>query len=411
MANRIQEQLRMLAVRERMREGGAERIGEASANLPADAVPERPAEALDNVADNLRQLRQRDAQWLEGTDATAWEQARDIFLAHAGPMLGRAVGRQAPHPHDGVVAEAVIIADGTRPSFLLCDGKVDPADPFLGTWGGEVATARTAGIDRLAGAVGRIQPQSGHARNFIGTGTLVSADAGDGTGLILTNMHVIEEARSTFGIAMTPVGDALRIDGHMEIDFVGEACSLGRNRFRIVEARYPAGAGRIFTGIDAAVATIVPIDETSRFPVPTPALSTLPAYATGGLTSLATIGFPAAPGFHDDPEVDWNFVIGTLFGNKFGLKRLAPGLFTQPLGSHPEDIGHRAIGHDATTFGGASGSLVVAWLDADTPGFALHFGGQTSASNYAVAFAVERTALEAIGVPFDGAALPPVPTP
>lgn len=63
--------------------------------------------------------------------------------------------------------EAVIVSDGTRPSFALCGGGIAPDDPFLGRWNGNVATAEAAGIRTLAQAVGRIQPEFGHATNFV----------------------------------------------------------------------------------------------------------------------------------------------------------------------------------------------------------------------------------------------------
>ena len=58
--------------------------------------------------------------------------------------------------------EALIVADGSRPSFALQNGRYDPADPFIGNWLGQLnATGNTmAGIAR---AVGRIQPENGSA--------------------------------------------------------------------------------------------------------------------------------------------------------------------------------------------------------------------------------------------------------
>ena len=398
MIDRQRQLLRMLAISEHAREQGAESIGEASAGLPADAKPQRPGDLIDQVATNLDRLAGKACDD-PAHDPVQWQKARDLLLAHAGPALARAVAGEAVSRGSLIGAEAVIIADGTRPSFLLCGGEVSADDPFLGRWGGDVATARAAGLRRLAGAVGRIQPQNGHASRFIGTGSLIARDPADGTGLILTNKHVIDEARSVFGIRMTQQADRLTVEDPLEIDFIGEACSLDRNVFNIVEVLFPPGAGAIFAGIDAAVARIAPGPASQAMPAPVPLLSADAAYANGGMTSLATIGFPAAPQYQDD-GVDWNFVLGTLFGHKFGLKRLAPGLFTEALGSHPQDVHRLAIGHDATTFGGASGSLVCAWLNDRTPGFALHFGGQTEVNNYAVAFAAVKAALKSVGVPF-----------
>ncbi len=386
---RIDQLARLLAAGEASRQAGTESLDRAEAALPPDATPSRPQDILDAVEANLSPPR--------GIDEAEWRKARDQLLKHAGSALARLKqGDRQLAADEGCAMEAIVVSDGTRPSFLLCDGEVASDDPFLGSWGGQVKTAEANGIARLIAAVGRIQPANGHASRFIGTGTLIDRDAG----LVLTNYHVIESARSDFGVAMTQTDNRIRVDGVLEIDFVGESCSLATCRFRIAEVLLPAGYGSTFDGLDAAVARIEPLKAGASLPETVPQLSRDPAYATGALTSLALIGFPAAPAFQDGENVDWDFVIKTLFGNRFGVKRLAPGRFTQPLGSHPQDTRALAIGHDATTFGGASGALVAAWLDPETPCFAIHFGGKTESGNYALSFAAVHKALEAIGIGF-----------
>lgn len=297
---------------------------------------------------------------------------------------------------EGCAMEALVIADGSRPSFILRGGKYDRDDPFVGAWAGPLAAARNA-IGGIAAAVGRIQPAGGDAKTYIGTGTLVNAVKG----LVLTNYHVVVQARDKHHIAMHQDGDHFVVDGVLEIDFAGESGSFETRRFRIVEIRVPVGAGEVFQGIDAAVCRIVPLDAGVTLPAAIAPVSADPDYATGAASSLALIGFPGQPAMSMGDEVDWDWVIRTLFRNRFGIKRLAPGRFTHGLGFNPADkIAQRAIGHDATTFGGASGSLVVAWLDSGTPAFALHFAGETSESNYALSLARTRAALEPLGVPF-----------
>lgn len=124
--------------------------------------------------------------------------------------------------------------------------------------------------------------------------------------------------------------------------------------------------------------------------------------AGGALNSLATIGFPGPPPatMGTSGAVDWEFVATTLFKNKFGLKRMAPGLFTLALGSHGDDVHRTAFSHDATTFGGASGSPVISWADTDAPVFGLHFAGRTEDANYALSVAAAEAALAAIGMRF-----------
>jgi len=331
-------------------------------------------------------------------DVGDWQQAHGLFFSNARKALKKLErGDRALAPDEGYAAEAVIIGDGTRPSFLLCGNKVADDDPFIRTWRNDLTSAQ-AGIASLAATVGRIQPDSGHASKFIGTGTLVQS-VGD-EDLVLTNYHVIKMAEDRFDVAMRRTAKGFDIDGVLEIDFVGESCSLDSNRHRIAEVRLPEGFGETFSGYDVVVARLDKGNGEGALPTPLPLLNAEPSYATGAMASLALVGFPAAPGARDG-DIDWGFVIGTLFGNRFGVKRLAPGRFTDGLGSHPDDkTARRAIGHDATTFGGASGSLVAAWLDTGPPCFAIHFGGATGLNNYALSFAAARRVLEPLGVRF-----------
>jgi len=397
---RTRHLLRLMAASELARDGGAESIAEATSQVASDATPSRPDDLIDLVDANLRAATSTTsiAEFSIDVGSLDWQRARDILIKNAQGMMARAAANLAPEPGDRIVAEAVIIADGTRPSFELCHSTVSPTDPYMGSWGGQLATAELAGYQTVAAAIGRIQPEHGSAARFVGTGALVSVAANGSSGTILTNKHVIDDARNKFGVAMTQTGDGMSIDGVLEIDFKGEACSLDTSIFHLTHVYFPAGAGAIFAGIDAAVATIRPADAQTTFPAPIPTLSEDTAYANGAVASLATIGFPARPIF-EDGDVDWDFVLRTLFGNRFGIKRLAPGTFSEPLGAHPQDTGKRAIGHDATTFGGSSGSPVFAWLDGGSPVFALHFAGRTEFNNYALSFAKEAAALKAVGLP------------
>jgi hypothetical protein len=333
----------------------------------------------------------------EGPQAACVREARDNLLGFAEKAVGKlARGDGALAPDEVGALEAIILVDGTRPSFLLADGLPDLTDPTMGSWLATVVAHRDK-TARIARAVGRIQPRNGSAARHIGTGSLVDADRG----LVLTNYHVIRDARDNFGIAMTRTGNRLRIDGMLEIDFAGEAGALTKNRYRIISVELPVGFGPGFGVIDAAVARIEALPASGPLPVAVPVLSRFPAYADGAMTSFATIGFPGAPAIRDGvvDGVDWGMVTRTLFRNMFGVKRLAPGRFGSPLGSRPDDLHGTAFGHDATTFGGASGSLLAAWADTDAPCFGLHFYGRTREENNALAFAAAADALAGIGVP------------
>ena len=318
-------------------------------------------------------------------------------LSHLASLGANAVSEATPDQASAL--EAVVIADGSRPSFLLRDGLAPDDHPFLGTWANDVAAFRF-NMQTLAKAVGRVQPTGGHASFFIGTASLIDR----GKMLALTNYHVLDDARVKFGIPMTQAGQKVTVHRGLEIDFVGEADSLASNRFKVVEAILPAGYGRGFGRLDAAVLRIEPVNDRSSLPDAVVTLSSEKGYMTGEanrLPSLCTIGYPGLPPRQSGKtgEVDWNFVTTALFGGRFGLKRLAQGSFHRSLGSDEEDAIGIAFGHNATTFGGASGSQIIAWRDNGSPCFGLHFGGGTGKANWAVSIAAVADALRAVGVP------------
>lgn len=369
------------------------------------AAPSDPDAILDRVTTQLETLSGGTGDGGEGplgamapsdAEEPKRRQALSVLLTHAEPALQKVkAGNFALSTDELCAMEAIIIADGSRPSFVLRGSRVAMDDPFIGAWEGPLVASRDA-IERVAAAVGRIQPAGGNASYYIGSGTLVDR----AERLVLTNFHVIEQARTLHGIAMHNDGGRLVVEGDFEIDFAAESGVLDTRRFKIAEVRLPEGAGAVFGGFDAAVCKLEPLDEGIVLPNAVTPLSSAAEYATGEVSSLALVGFPSEPSKDKGDEVDWNFVMTELFGRRFGVKRLAPGRFRHGLGTHPKDLGKRAIGHDATTFGGASGALVAAWLDGGAPGFALHFGGETVESNYALSFAKARAVLEPLGVPF-----------
>lgn len=341
-------------------------------------------------------------------EAPEYLAVRDMLLTHGKRALEKLEAGDAGLSVDQLGAlEAIVIADGSRPSFLLRDGEPDPTDPFIGGWVGEVsAHARDAA--KIAKVVGRIQPGGGHASNFLGTGTLVDVERG----LILTNYHVMDDARVKHGIGMEVDGSTCKVTGTLEIDFLGEAHSAAANRYRITGFELPENAGRGFGHVDAVIGFIeptidsLPASDPLALPRKVPVLSRDASYASGGMTSLVTVGFPGPPGRSwgvsqgEHGDIDWEYVTKVLFKNKFGFKRLAPGRFTSRLQSSTADSLGAVLGHDATTFGGASGSLLLAWADEDAPAFALHFAGSLGRRNHALSFYKVADALTKVGASF-----------
>ncbi len=376
--------------------GASADSGAGQAESAAGAPQVHPDDVLARVDSILKRMPESEVE-----DAEAFRQACATLLRHAEPALKRLAPGMAPGQlsadHLGSL-EAIVIADGSRPSFLLRNGgRFDTAHPFLASWRDDML-AFAPDLRRLAAAVGRIQPANGNAANFFGTGTLVDR----AKGLVLTNFHVLDAARESPGVAIDGEDRELKVTGDLVIDFDAESGTTKRNRFRVVHASLPEGFGIGFAGMDAAVLRIEPMDGAqSRMPAHAAVLSLDADLGNGASTTLATVGFPGEPIPENPPgaTVDWHFVLKTLFGNRFGVKRVAPGRFRLAPGSVEGDPFGRVMSHDATTFGGASGSLMFAWKDQGTPGYGLHFSGATLSANYALSLQRSADALRAIGVP------------
>jgi hypothetical protein len=290
----------------------------------------------------------------------------------------------------------VIRTDGTRPTLLVRNDAVDADHPTAGDWAGVLATTREAMRPWLQ-AVGRIEPGEATSRSYFGTGWVVDSPRG----LVLTNRHVVEVIWKRLSHRMLPTRTGFRILDGVFIDFVAEAGRTRTNRFRVVEATTTGADGPGFARLDAAVLRVEPTPDGRReLPGAIPVLADVDA-PRGDTGPFCVVGFPGPPAFtggiHEG--VDWTWVLTTLFGNRFGVKRLAPGLAHRPLGTVADDPRQWVFGHDATTLGGSSGSPLFAWLDPTAGAFGLHFAGASVETNFAHATGACAAELRALGVP------------
>jgi V8-like Glu-specific endopeptidase len=307
-----------------------------------------------------------------------------------GPMLR----------HDAMIAEAIVVLDGTRPSLQVRDGAADPGDPDAAQWSDEVAASREA-LKAPVRAVGRIDAMQQGRPLHLGTCWVVD----HAKGLVLTNLHVLKDVRTLLPHRVIRAGASFRITDDVFVDFFGEAGSAATNRFRVVEG-VPSGIdGDLLVRLDAAVLMIEPADGDSELPGGIGVVGDLDA-ALGRTESVCVVGFPGPPQFpprgHDG--VDWVAVAQAIFQDRYGVKRLAPGVVNSPLGTFPGDDKGWAFGHDASTLGGSSGSPVLNWMGSVPRAFGLHFAGESGKRNAAHAFARCMEELGRIGVPV---ALPP----
>ncbi|MER9240901.1 S8 family serine peptidase [Mesorhizobium sp. M0633] len=393
-SERLKQQRRIIAVRAAIEEGSF-----LESTLTEEAVASQPLtrHGADATLDRVLSLAQK-MPANEVRDKQAFVTALQLLSDHGGNALKTLVGEDPAaetqlNGSASAALEAIIIADGSRPSFLI-ENSLPPANhPFMGTWQDKVAKAMPL-LKPICDAVGRIQPRYGHAGNFIGTGCLVDA----AMGIVLTNFHVLDDARKKFGILMDEADGIVRIHGWMEIDFLGEATSFATRRFRVVEARLPPRAGRGFGHMDAVTLRIEQIDD-AEMPQAIAFDGTAMVFNQVAARTFCTVGFPGPPEQNQGPkgEIDWNFVIRTLFGDLFGVKRLAPGRIGQ-INDIERDTLDVVFGHEATTFGGASGSALLAWENPASPAFGLHFSGATGRSNFAISSAKAAIELRGIGV-------------
>jgi len=372
----------------------ADRAGVTLESVPLEeAAPPGAAEVTGRVEQAARHLAER-----QDVDDRDFRRALDLWLRTTDRAARRLDNNpDAPLPPDEVYAlEAVVRADGTRPSLLVRSGVVDPVQPLAAGWTGQLAAAGDR-LTRAVAAIGRVEPTHPSGSDFFGTCWVVD----DRNGLVLTNRHVLDAMveRLPHAVARTTAG--FRVFDGAFVDFAAESVSADVRRYRIVEATPSQVYGTDFARLDAAVLRIEPLPDGPQDVPDALTVSADPDGPLGRLASYCIVGYPAQPVYASGTieGVDWAWVTRTLFGNVYGVKRLAPGMTHRPLGSLPGDKRRWVFGHDATTLGGNSGSPALAWTDS---AFGLHFAGRSIDTNCAHAVSAITTELRALGVPIGG---------
>jgi len=372
----------------------ADRAGVTLESVPLEeAAPPGAAEVTGRVEQAARHLAER-----QDVDDRDFRRALDLWLRTTDRAARRLDNNpDAPLPPDEVYAlEAVVRADGTRPSLLVRSGVVDPVQPLAAGWTGQLAAAGDR-LTRAVAAIGRVEPTHPSGSDFFGTCWVVD----DRNGLVLTNRHVLDAMveRLPHAVARTTAG--FRVFDGAFVDFAAESGSADVRRYRIVEATPSQVNGTDFARLDAAVLRIEPLPDGPQDVPDALTVSADPDGPLGRLASYCIVGYPAQPVYASGTieGVDWAWVTRTLFGNVYGVKRLAPGMTHRPLGSLPGDKRRWVFGHDATTLGGNSGSPALAWSDS---AFGLHFAGRSIDTNCAHAVSAITTELRALGVPIGG---------
>ncbi len=269
--------------------------------------------------------------------------------------------------------EALVRLTG-RPALKVIGDTISEDDPMFGDggWGGILKG--WPGLSRITKATGRINLGNRH----IGTGFVLGDD------VVMTNRHVLEVIGEE--VASTKCRRWIFPYGTPSIDFSDKG--FDGPAFDVIDvifAEPTATYGRVnFKVLDLVLLKVRP---GSGFPEP------LAPRTTGTLfredSELFVLGYPARPGasaFVDPSTGKYSQEIsdrlGRIFGLNYGCKYISPGLVTKA----PGDFGARdprnwVFAHDATTCGGNSGSLVMAFGGNDEVA-GLHFAGAPLSGNF-----------------------------
>ena len=273
-----------------------------------------------------------------------------------------------PSPDQFAALEAIVMFDGTRPSFLVKSHQIDFESSFnTGTWQSDLQPQ----LDRVAAAlscIGRVELGERH----IGTAFLVTPT------LAITNRHVAQS------IARFD-NDQVVLKPNVFLDFGREQwndkASFDRRSVDgvVFAGNAPVAAPVDHKQLDLAVlrvsASTLGGEMKSRHLSASPISQS--EYLAAGVAAAA--GYPASPDLYVPSTLKSKYddVLKRLLEGDGGAKRFAPGVPTEFTGySGPAAW---TVCHDATTINGNSGSPVLLLGRLGAPQevalTGLHYGG------------------------------------
>jgi len=245
--------------------------------------------------------------------------------------------------------EAIIHETG-RPAYIIDNGSFVPNGEWASLGQGDVRR----NIESAIPSVGRIEVPNDF-RPYAGTGFVV------GENLLMTNRHVARIFAVGTGTKMLKF-DAGQIAG---IDFMRELPGPNKPDPVFLEIKEVV---MIHPYWDMALLRTKQNLSDSHKPLQ---LSVAPPEDLSG-RQVVVIGYPAK-----DRRSNLK-VQEEIFGGRYQIKRLLPGLHDGPIAY----AGQNVMGHDTSTLGGASGSAVLDVKSGEVVG--LHYAGEYMKSNYAV---------------------------
>jgi hypothetical protein len=257
--------------------------------------------------------------------------------------------------------EAIVRTDGSRPSFMVRDGKVDLSTSPVGAWKNDL-DASEALLAKGLQCVGRIDlPES--EQGFEGTGFLIQKN------LVMTNRHVLQVIADKDGAGRWSLKSGIAIDfGH---EFRAAKRFPRRALKSVVFAtkdEVDLDARINHSNLDLVLLELAaPAGRDDEPPVAL-AIDIAPDWAAPGQT-IYTVGYPGRPLLGSNP----NTVLEQLFKSTYGCKRLAPGLVIKSEAA----VKPWTVSHDATTLAGNSGSVILV-VGREQISAAIHYGGRSA---------------------------------
>jgi hypothetical protein len=255
-------------------------------------------------------------------------------------------------PGSALALETIVNRVG-RPVLEVAEDDYVVEGPEAAIWEARLGnTAVHAALKRVIPSVGRIEVDNNPDFTWVGTGWLIADD------VVVTNRHVALEfaALSITAEGRTFVFKRGWPDRNTRmaarVDFRRELRNNSPRAFSVKEVLHiedDEGPDFAFLRVDKAGAS-GPLSPSLQ-------AATGPAVAQ---QYVATVGYPAS-----DSRIPEQELMTRLFGDKYNVKRLAPGQVMR--------LGDDLVMHDCSTLGGNSGSPIVDLATGDVLG--LHFSG------------------------------------
>jgi hypothetical protein len=253
---------------------------------------------------------------------------------------------------DSALALETIVNRVGRPVLEVANDDYVVEGPEAAIWEARLGNATVrAALRQVIPSVGRIEVDNHPDLTWVGTGWLIADD------VVVTNRHVASEFAA---LSLTEAGRSFVFkrgwpdkDTRMaaRVDFRRELRNNSPRAFKVLEVLY-------IEDDDGPDFAFLRVERDGPAGHLTSALR--PAGKAASQEYIATIGYPAA-----DSRLPEQDLMNRLFGDKYNVKRLAPGQVLR--------VADELVLHDCSTLGGNSGSPIVDLSAGNVLG--LHFSG------------------------------------